>query len=424
MKSIYTTTQMSLIVAFAFLGTLFDGADFFIFTFFMGPMAKYFSVSQVEITFIHTTSYFAGIIGGILFGMYSDRFGRRRGLAATVAVYSIFTGLAGFAPNVTTYLILRFFAGIGIGGEMGIAFAYLTEVFPMPKNRRGLYCGAMQTMFMFGALVAAGLYQITSIHFGAEAWRYASFALGGVAVLGAFIRLWMPESKLWEESRKKQAHQKEKSMPIMEIFRGSLRKTTLWATVVWTCGFYGCYSVVVFLPTLLNTVYKLPSNTVAKVSYIGNGIVIVAYLLGGWLMDVIGRRKTFYLTGILGTLAFFSFFVTGNLLNIIPTAENIFTSPVFFSIIFMQMGYAYFGGQGAWLSEMYPTHVRTTGVNTVYYVARALGAGGAPLLALSFVTAIGYDVRLAIAMGCIGTGLLVVFSRMLPDTKDIELKAN
>ena len=73
---------------------------------------------------------------------------------------------------------------------------------------------------------------------------------------------------------------------------------------------------------------------------------------------------------------------------------------------------------------MYPTHVRTTGVNTVYYVARALGAGGAPLLALSFVTAIGYDVRLAIAMGCIGTGLLVVFSRMLPDTKDIELKAN
>jgi|GEM_PF-638789 len=424
MNPVYTQKQRALIVAFAFLGTLFDGADFFVFTLFMGPLAKCFGVSLVQITVIQTTGYLAGILGGVAFGIYADRYGRRLGLAATVAVYSLFTGASAFAHNYPAFMALHFMAGIGIGGEMGIAFAYLTEVFPMPNNRRGMYCGAMQTMFLFGALVATALYQTTSIRFGAEAWRYSYMALGGVAVLGALIRTYMPESKLWEASREKRNLQRAPAIPMADIFRGALGRTTLWAALVWTFGFYGCYSVVVFLPTLLNSVYKLPVNSVALISYLGNGIVIVAYFSGGWLMDVIGRKKTFYITGAVGTLAFLTFFVVGCLFNIIPTAGALFVSPVFYSILFMQMGYAYFGGQGAWLSEIYPTHIRTTGVNFVYYVSRAIGAGVAPLAALSLVTFFGFDVRMAIAMGALGTGLLWFFTRMLPETKGIELQDN
>lgn len=112
-------------------------------------------------------------------------------------------------------------------------------------------------------------------------------------------------------------------------------------------------------------------------------------------MDIIGRRRTFQVTGVLGTLAFLFFCWVAVIQNVVPTSETIFRSPVFFSILFLQMGYAYFGGQGAWLSELYPTHLRATGLNLVYYVSRALGAGIAPLMVLSCVTAWGYDVRVA-----------------------------
>ena len=77
----FTAAERRFVVMFAFLGTLFDGADFFIFTYFLVPISKYFGTSLINVTVIQATSYLAGIIGGMLFGVLADRWGRRAGLA-------------------------------------------------------------------------------------------------------------------------------------------------------------------------------------------------------------------------------------------------------------------------------------------------------------------------------------------------------
>jgi MFS family permease len=88
----------------------------------------------------------------------------------------------------------------------------------------------------------------------------------------------------------------------------------------------------------------------------------------------------------------------------------------------MMFGVGYIGVQGSWFAELYPTHARTTGQNFVYYVSRAFGAGIGPLLALSLATEWGFDVRMAIALGAIGSAGTGLVSRMLPETRGAELR--
>ena len=97
------------------------------------------------------------------------------------------------------------------------------------------------------------------------------------------------------------------------------------------------------------------------------------------------------------------------------------TSLPFFGFVLMELGYGYLGVQGSWLSELYPTYARTTGQNFVYYVSRAVGAGIAPLLALSIAVKMGFDVRMAISLGVIGSVMTMVVSRFLPETCGTEV---
>ncbi len=421
----YTATERKLVVFFAFLGTLFDGADFFIFTYFLAPLAEYFETSVVNITVIQATSYLAGIIGGILFGIIADRKGRRLGLALTVATYSIFTLLSGFASSFSELLAMRIIAGIGIGGESGIAFAYLNEVYHAKNNRRGLFNGALQSMFVFGALIAAWLYGFTSEHYGVEAWRWAFRYLGIVAILAVFIRMFMPESKLWLASRQKLLDEnKESSVPLVEIFKGALGGITLKTTLLMTFAFYGAYGIITFAPTMWTTAYELPSATVAQLGYVGSILAVIAYLGSGWLSDIIGRKNTFTLTALIGTIGYLLFLIVGPILKMPVTVTSIWVSLPFLCFVFMQLGYGYFGVQGVWLSELYPTRVRSTALNFVYYLGRAIGAGIAPLLGLSIATSMGYDIRMAVALAFIGTGGTIIFSRMLKETKGLDIQAD
>lgn len=420
----FTAAERRFVVMFAFLGTLFDGADFFIFTYFLVPISKYFGTSLINVTVIQATSYLAGIIGGMLFGVLADRWGRRAGLALTVATYSIFTMASGFASDFNTLLALRIVAGIGIGGESGIAFAYLNEAYHASNNRRGLFSGALQTMFIFGGLLATWLFAVTSSAYGPEAWRWAFRYLGLVALVAALIRVLMPESKLWLASRVKLAGPREESLPLADIFRGALGRTTLLATTLMTFAFFGAYAIITFAPTMWTSAYNLTPSTVAQLGYVGNILVIIAYMVGGWLADVTGRRNSFTFTAVVGTVGYFLFLIVGPLMGIPVTQQGVWTSLPFIAFVLMELGYGYFGAQGVWLSELYPTHARVTGQNFAYYLGRAIGAGAGPLLALAVATAMGFDVRMAVAFGFIGTGGTVIVSRLLRETRGTELHAD
>ncbi len=233
-------------------------------------------------------------------------------------------------------------AGIGIGGESGIAFAYLNEAFHGGKNHRGLFCGALQTMFIFGGLIGALLFHFTSVVYGREAWRWAFGYLGLVVLVAVAILKFMPESKLWLASR----NQKKVGIPIVDIFRKGMGRTTLWGTVLMTFGFFGCYGILTFAPTLWTSAYGFSAPSVAKLNYVGITLAIIAYLVGGWLADVLGRKNSFTLTALVGTIGYLFFMLVDRIFKFPAHEATVWTSLPFFGFVLMELGYGYFGVQG------------------------------------------------------------------------------
>lgn len=412
------------IVTAATLGTLLDGADFAVLLIFLVPIAHYFGVPVLTVTLIHATSYLAGIAGGIFFGIVADRFGRRISLAAAVAVFSVFTLAAAFSPSIWWMLVLRALAGVGIGGESGVAFALINESLPGRRGRRGTLSGLVQTMFIFGNVLALVLFAVTTFTAGSEAWRWSFGILGVCGLLAFAIRFGMPESPQWLAQAKAGAHLRPSAREVLaEVLRPPLRSTTVKTALLMSTAFFGAYAVITYGPSMWQQSYHLPSGVVAVLGYGGSAAAILGYVVNGMLSDRVGRRRAFVIFGVVGTVAYIAFgLITVSGWGNIATTGYL-ASPVFFAFLAVQFGYGYHGSQGVWLSELYPTKVRATAQNLVYYVGRAIGAGLAPVVALSIAQAAGGDFRLAITLGVVGAVGTALVALTLPETRDKPLAA-
>jgi SHS family lactate transporter-like MFS transporter len=427
----YARRERLTILAFAFIGTVFDGADFSIFLFFMVPLAAHLHVSIVEVSMIQASSYVVGIIGGVCFGSIADRWGRRVGLTLSVATFGIFTFLTAFTTNYPMLLAVRVLAGIGIGGEAGIAFAYVNEAFPGRDDRRGLLSGLLRSMFLVGGWVAALIYTITSAAFGQAAWHWAFGLLGLTALLSGAVRIFMPESRVWLAARAAEGRVEREAriegkqsaaarrIPVLAMFSDGLAPRVICATLLMACGFYGAYAVLTYAPSMWQSIYHLPAAMVGRLGMIGSIAGIASYVIGGALSDWKGRRWAFGMASGFGVLAYGLF--TLSALGVFggDDAHGVpgWGSPIVVTYLMVQMAYGYTGVQGVWLSELFPTRVRTTAQNFVYYMGRAIGGGAAPLLGLLVSRALGLNLAFAVAFGLVGVLGCLLLHRLLPETR-------
>ncbi len=415
--SLYSRSQRAAIVALAFAGTVFDGADFTIFLFFMAPLAQHLHVSLLLLSSIQASSYVVGIIGGIVFGRFADRRGRRLGLFATIFVFSIFTLATTTVNSYVALFAVRVLAGIGIGGESGIAFAYINEAFPGRGQRRGLASGFLQSMFLVGAWLAAWIYRTTSAY-GENGWRVAFGVLGVLGLVCAFCTLFMPESQVWLKRGSETL--REPSIGVRELLSGPLGRRVLISSALLTVSFYGAYAVFMYGPAMWQSVYHLEPNTVGNIGMASAILGALSYIGGGALADWVGRRTAYVVTTLVGVVAYLAFTVV---LFLTHTHDNgsATVAAVLPAYFLLQLGYGYFGVQGVWLSELFPTEVRTTAQNAVYYIGRAIGAGCAPLAGLWLARSFGLDVSAAVAMGGVGALCAVLLCRFLPETRGEQL---
>ncbi len=135
-------------------------------------------------------------MGGLLFGMIADRWGRTRTMALTILIYSVFTGLTGFSQTPTQLLILRFIAALGIGGEWGAGASMIAEVFP--KASRALAAGILQSAAGTGFFAAILLDYLVGGN-----WRYAFFGGAIPAFLALIVRLGLHEPEVWVAAKAK-----------------------------------------------------------------------------------------------------------------------------------------------------------------------------------------------------------------------------
>lgn len=185
-----------------------------------------------------------GALGGVVFGMLSDRIGRTRTMIFTILVYSLFTCVSAFAQNWWQLALMRCLVGAGVGGEWAVAAALVAEVFPKAARARSL--GIFHASSVLGTYlaVAAGLWIVTK---GDNGWRWG-FAIGAVpAVLTLFIRWGLREPESWQHAREQAARGAGRQLGrFSELFTAELRRNTLVGAGLGTIGLATFWGIHIF----------------------------------------------------------------------------------------------------------------------------------------------------------------------------------
>jgi MFS family permease len=396
-------------LAAAFGGYGVDAFDYMIYTFMIPTLIATWGMTTTEAGVIATGSLLSSAVGGWAAGILADRYGRIRILQLTILWFTVFTVLSGFTSSPAQLLFTRAMQGFGFGGEWSVGSVLIAEM--IRPEHRGKAVGLVQSSWAVGWGVAAIAYAIIySVMEPDPAWRFL-FWLGLIpAVLVVFIRRYVKEPEIFEETRA-QMSTSGTSASFLEIFKPSLLKTTVLASLLAT-GMQGAYySVTTWLPTYLKTERNLSvlnTGSYLLVLIIGS---FLGYLTSAYLSDRLGRRSCFILFAVSATVLVVAYTQT-------PITDTVMLF-LGFPLGFFLSGI--FSGMGAFLSELFPSRVRGSGQGFCYNFGRAVGA--------LFPVLVGYfskTMPLGGAIGIFAGGayiIVVVAALMLPETKGKTLVA-
>ena len=309
-----------------FLGWTLDAFDFFVVVFLFDTLAHQFGVPKKSIVLTVTATLAMRPVGALLFGLLSDRYGRRIPLMINVIYFSAIELLCGFSPNYTFFLIMRALFGIGMGGEWGVGASLVMEAAPV--RWRGILSGILQSGYTLGYLLAAVAARFLLPAFG---WR-AMFWAGAVpALLALYIRTKVPESEAWKQ------HRAASTVEVLRVVACEWRRFA-YLVVLMTFMMFLSHGTQDLYPDFLQEVHKLSAATRANVAIIYNCGAIVGAILFGHFSQSIGRRK-----GMMAAL--------GLVLLVIPLWAFGHSLPIIIlSAFLIQMGV-----QGAW--GIIPVHL-------------------------------------------------------------------
>lgn len=399
---------------------IFDSLDFQVLGLAAPSLAREWTLDPHAMGLIFSTTPVGMLVGSYLFGMLSDRIGRRIAFQVTVLLFSLFAGLCAAAPDPITFAALRFMTGVGIGGFIPVDTAMMTEF--MPSRHRGRMLGMWATSLPFGNLLAAAVGSWVIPELG---WR-ALFLLGAVPGVAVFLVRWaVPESPRFllsrgrtDEARASLAwvagHEppdgleapaptdvtRTRGVPVLDLFKPPYRRRTAMLWAVWSSWSFSYFGLIIWLPSLLarSSVFSAHQVYLFVIGFSVSGIV--GRLVVASLVDRVGRKPILlaFGAGAVASALFTGFQTTG--LGIVLGG---------FTLAFFHDGGA--GCYATWTPELYPTRVRTTGVGCANATARlaaiaspiAIGlvvGGGAALVFTIF--AAGYAIA-TLAVAVLGT---------------------
>ncbi|MED1644420.1 MFS transporter [Brevibacillus agri] len=359
-------------------------------------------------------------IGSALFGSYADRFGRKRSMIIAVTGVGISTALFGALPTVQQigvsaailFLILRLVQGIFVGGVVASTHTIGTE--SVPPKYRGLMSGLIGGGGAgLGALLASIVYYIVSSaypgdEFNVWGWRFMFFTGIISSILGLFVFKSLEESPLWLQAKQKKTKEAKPEAPVRTIFSQYLPVLLVNLMLV-TGGGTAYYLTSGYLPTFLNVINKLPRDTASMILMGASVMAIISAILFGYLSDIIGRKKTFILIGIVNlfTLPFLYLGLGG--------ATSI-ASITFYAMALVFLGNAAYAPILIFLNERFPTAIRSTGTGLSWNMGFAVG-GMMPTF-VSLASGTTENIPYALMYFSIGVFVLyVIGSFVVPETK-------
>ena len=423
------TKGQKAIVAGSFLGWSLDGYDIVLMLLVIPSVSQLFFPSEDPIFSLLATfaSYTITLImrplGATIFGIYGDKFGRKKSMIITILGFSIATFVTGLLPTYAMVgvfapallILTRLVQGIFAGGEWGSGAVITME--SVPKQKRGFLSGFLQSGFSFGFLLAAIAFQVITVAFVGEAfvefgWRILFFTGIIPGFIALFIRFRMDESALWLE--KQQSHRLEKAPLRKIVFGKQHRKAFFLCVFVMTGLVYMYHGSVGFLPTLLQQFGNVEREDVASVMIFATVSSWLGMVFTGWLSQKIGRKKSMI------------FFAIASIVVVIPLAYGILGGELSHTILFVVI-YAFVistasGPVPAFFSERFPTEVRNSAAGLAYNGGLIVGSWS-PLIAVSLISLVQTEL-IPVALGAnivIGSLILLIGTLLNPETKDHDL---
>jgi len=267
-------------VAASFLGWTLDAFDFFVVVFLINRLAAEFHVGKEAIIASLFVTLVMRPVGALVFGLMTDRYGRRIPLMVNVVFFSVVELACGFSPNLTFFLVMRALYGIGMGGEWGIGASLAME--SVPPRLRGILSGILQSGYSLGYILAAVVARFVLPTWG---WR-PMFWLGGLpALLAFYISARVPESEAWKQ------HRAPSTGAVLRIV-ATQWKSFLYLVLLMTFMMFLSHGTQDLYPDFLGSVHKFTPAMQSYMAILYNIGAIVGAIVFGQFSEKLGRRVT------------------------------------------------------------------------------------------------------------------------------------
>jgi putative MFS transporter len=421
-------------IALVSLGGWFDFYDIYMMAYIGAALQQSEFLSLQQFTTVIAAGFLGMFTGTIVFGMGSDRMGRRSAFVTMLLIYSMFTLAGAFAPSAGWLVVLRFFAGIGIGAELVVIDTYVSEM--VPSSARGRYVAITQTVGFSAVPVAAILVRLlVPTHFLMDGWRWVMVIGSLGSALAWYFRRSLPESPRWLESRGRRdeaerivaelegaqtSGERAEMAPrvdegsiaaekasFAELWRPPYLRRTIMLVIFHALQTIGYYGFANWAPTFLlrrgvSLLHSLNYTLmIALVSPVGPALAV-------WTSDKL-ERKWSIVAAALAIAAFGLGFAFWSLpVLIVASGAMVTLCSNWFSALLH-----------AYQSELFPTRLRATGVGFTYSWSRLSAVFSSMLIGAVLVHGVPAVFTLLAAAMC---GVAVVIGVFGPRTNRIALE--
>ncbi|WP_229230665.1 MFS transporter [Sinomonas cyclohexanicum] len=387
------TRRLTMIRVVIGSATFFDAYTVLAIAFAMPQLVTEWHLGAGEIGMILSAGYLGQLFGSLFFGALAERIGRMPTLLITIVLFVSMDLACLFAWGAWSMIVMRFLQGIGTGGEVPVASAYINEF--VGARRRGRFFLLYEVIFPVGLMFAglAGYFLVPA--FG---WK-AMFIVGLVpAILTIPLRWLMPESPRWlasvgrgqkadavvsmlEREAIKAGHilaePAERPLPAVEaksdwreLFRGIYRKRTLMIWGLWISVYVVNNGLITWLPTLYKEVFHVPLQTSLAYGWVTSGVGVVASVLCAFLIDRVGRKRWYSVAFLASTVPL----VVLGALGAVSAVQVVLWASIAYAIL-QTISFSLY----LYSAELYPTRLRAIGTGFGSAWLRA-GSSLGPLL--------------------------------------------
>jgi MFS family permease len=423
-----TSAQKKIVIG-SFFGWSLDGYDIVLMLLVIPSISQLFFPSENPVFSIiaafasYTVTLIMRPLGSVIFGIYGDRFGRKKAMIITILGFSVATFAVGLLPTFATVglmapallILVRLVQGIFAGGEWGSGAVITME--SIAKQKRGLFSGFLQSGFSFGFLLAAIAFQAITILFPGQAfeeigWRILFFTGIIPGFVALFVRFSMDESPLWTEKRLQNTLEKSPLRKI--VFGREYRKEFLLCAAIMTGMVYMYHGSISILPTYLQEFGGFEKSEVAAMMIYATASSWIGMVFTGWLSQKIGRKNAILL------------FVAASVAVSIPLAIMILDRFLFVGLMVIAYAFVVSTASGpvpAFFSERFPTQARNSAAGFSYNAGLIFGSWS-PLIALYLMSNATKEM-IPVALGIniiIGAVIVMVPTILSRETKNVELQ--